>query len=117
MLIAVDIVLVVLAIKFGDLWLERLPGEKGEDPFNLLTRTGGVWMSFVIVQVIAVARFTVEPVWLLVVAGTRSTELVADWFYLTSASPKSWFDRTLLLSVPLINAFLTVIFLASFSQF
>ena len=59
----------------------------------LLRRAAGQWVAFAIVQAIALLRWRVQPLWLVVVAGLRASDLFTDLSYIAavpSLTPFGW---------------------------
>src|SRR5690554_4816421 len=81
-LVILDIVLFIFCFFFPDLWFKLFHDLPYMDPAGLLRRTGGVWVAFTLLQLIALFRWQKEPYWLVLVAGVRLTELFSDWIYL-----------------------------------
>jgi hypothetical protein len=60
----------------------------------LLRRAAGQWAAFAVVQAIALLRWRTQPVWLVVVAGLRASDLLTDLSYIAavpSLTPLGWF--------------------------
>ena len=100
-LVALDAAYVVVVFFFPDLWFNYFHGISYVDPEGLLRRAGAVWLSFVIVQLIAYLKWQSQPYWLAIVAGLRSAELFTEWTYLYCAQDITPMGRIgLLLSTP-----------------
>ena len=59
----------------------------------LLRRAGGQWAAFALVQAIALLRWRTQPVWLVIVAGARVSDLFTDLSYIAavpSLTPFGW---------------------------
>jgi len=71
-----------------DLWFH---GFHGKLPTGLetafLRRSGGQWLGFAIVQAIAILRWRRAPIWLVVVAAVRFSDLFTDISYVVSSAP------------------------------
>jgi len=71
-----------------DLWFRLF---HGTSPAGLetafLRRSGGQWLAFAIVQGIAILRWRRAPIWLVVVAAVRFSDLFTDIFYVVSSAP------------------------------
>ena len=52
---------------------------------TLLRRAAGQWAAFAIVQAVALLRWKVQPIWLVVVAGLRASDLLTDLSYIAAA--------------------------------
>jgi hypothetical protein len=84
-LVVLDAVLSATAIVFPQRWTEAFHHLPYEDPAGLLRRAGAVWLAFLVLQVIALARWQDQPYWLTIIAGVRLTELFSDWATLLAA--------------------------------
>jgi len=94
-----------------DLWFRLFHGTL---PAGLetafLRRSGGQWLAFAIVQGIAIQRWRRAPIWLVVVAAVRFSDLFTDIFYVVSAAPSlTTLGWTCLLPPTLLNAIGVVI--------
>ena len=59
----------------------------------LLRRAGGQWGAFALVQAIALLRWRTRPLWLVIVAGARISDLFTDLSYIAavpSLTPFGW---------------------------
>jgi len=59
----------------------------------LLRRAAGQWAAFAVVQGIALLRWRAQPIWLVVVAGLRASDLLTDLSYIAavpSLTPLGW---------------------------
>ena len=59
----------------------------------LLRRAGGQWAAFALVQAIALLRWRTRPLWLVIVAGARISDLFTDLSYIVavpSLTPIGW---------------------------
>jgi hypothetical protein len=88
-----------------DLWFRLF---HGTIPAGLetafLRRSGGQWLAFAMVQAIAILRWQKAPIWLVVVAAVRFSDLFTDISYVASApslTPTGW---ACLLPPTLLNA-------------
>ena len=83
-LVILDLVLSTTCLLFPDTWFMSYHRVHYDalDTYALLKRTGAVWVSFTLLQLIAMFRWTKAPYWLVVIAGVRLTELFSDWTYL-----------------------------------
>lgn len=84
LLTAVDAILTFWIGLFPDHFLKTLHGSVDSDARLLARRTAGFWGAFTLVQGTALMGWTILPVLLLVVAGIRFTECIADWILLRS---------------------------------
>lgn len=102
-LIALDVVLATCAVAFPDRWFAFMHGQQYADPAGLLCRTGAVWAAFTLLQAIALVRWRRQPIWLVLVAGVRLTELFSDWATLAVAEHVTQPAKVALLTAPLSN--------------
>jgi hypothetical protein len=89
-----------------DLWFRLFHGTV---PAGLetafLRRSGGQWLAFAIVQAIAILRWRKAPLWLIVVAAVRFSDLFTDISYVvTAASSLTTVGWACLLPPPLLNS-------------
>ena len=89
-----DTALCVLSWWQPDLWFHLF---HHADPLGfdvaLLRRAGGQWAAFALVQAIALLRWRREPIWLVIVAGARVSDLFTDLSYIAavpSLTPLGW---------------------------
>ena len=89
-----DTSLCVLSWWQPDLWFHVF---HHADPLGfdvaLLRRAGGQWAAFALVQAIALLRWRTQPLWLVIVAGARISDLFTDLSYLASVpslTPIGW---------------------------
>ena len=50
----------------------------------LLRRAGGQWAAFALVQAITLLRWRTQPLWLVIVAGARTSDLLTDLSYIAA---------------------------------
>lgn len=116
-LILLDLVLFVVACFFPAFWGKVMHGTDAfVDPFFLMRRLGAVWFAFLLLQTIALVRFDKEPLWLIVVAGVRWTELFGDWVYWASAPSLTWFGHAGLLSSPPSNLWFGILMFRAYKE-
>ena len=89
-----DSAICVLSWWQPDLWFHLF---HHADPMGfdvaLLRRAGGQWAAFPLVQAIALLRWRREPIWLVIVAGARVSDLFTDLSYIAavpSLTPLGW---------------------------
>ncbi|HEY8975481.1 MAG TPA: hypothetical protein VIN75_14785 [Burkholderiaceae bacterium] len=70
----------------------------------LLRRAAGQWAAFALVQAIALARWKAQPVWLMVVAGLRASDLLTDLSYIAAVPSLTALGWALLTPPPFLNA-------------
>jgi hypothetical protein len=77
-LVVLDLALAIWGFVFPDTWFSFFHGSSRIDPRALLFRCAANWTGFVVIQVIALARWRVRPVWIAVVAGCRLGDVLTD---------------------------------------
>ena len=75
----------------------------------LLRRAGGQWLAFALVQAIALWRWRVQPIWLVIVAGARISDLFTDVSYILAAPFLTAFGWFALVPPPFLNALFVVV--------
>lgn len=70
----------------------------------LLRRAAGQWAAFAIVQAIALLRWRAQPLWLLVVAGLRASDLLTDLSYIAAVPSLTTLGWALLTPPAFLNA-------------
>jgi hypothetical protein len=116
-LIALDVIYPVIIFSSGQWWFDFIHGADYVDPQGLLQRLGAVWATFALFQVIAYFRWEQGPHWLMLVAGLRFGEIVADWFYWASADDRTFFGTVGLLSASPVNLLLGLFFFRAYFVF
>ena len=96
-LVAFDLLVAVGAFLLPQIWYRLLHDAAYVDPQGLLRRTGAIWAAFAAVQILALPRWRRAAHWLLLVTGTRLSELFADWTYLVFAESITPFGTAALL--------------------
>jgi hypothetical protein len=81
-LVLLDAILSTTALFFPETWFKVFHDAAYVDPQGLCRRTGAVWLSFTLLQIIALFRWEKAPWWLVLIAGVRLTELFSDWTYI-----------------------------------
>lgn len=69
----------------------------------LLRRTGGQWAAFALVQAITLWRWRREPVWLVMTAGARFSDLFTDALYLVASPSLTEIGWMLFPPLPFLN--------------
>lgn len=109
-LIVLDVLLAWLAFGDADRLLNWLHGAEGSDPAGLLTRTGGVWLGFAVLQLLVLLGWRFWPALLIILAGARLTEGLADWIYLFVVRSRTVTAELVLSLSPPINLVLAYLF-------
>jgi hypothetical protein len=99
-----------------DLWFRLFHGTL---PAGLetafLRRSGGQWLAFAIAQAIAIVRWREAPIWLVVVAAVRFSDLFTDISYVVTAAPSlTTLGWACLLPPTLLNAIGIVIMIIGY---
>ena len=81
-----------------------------------LRRSAGQWAAFALVQGLALWRWRREPVWLVLVAGARVSDLFTDLSYLASASSLTTFGWVVLPLLPILNGLGVILLMRAFRQ-
>lgn len=102
-LVVFDLVLVIWAFAFPDLWFWAFHGVERVDPQHLLQRMGANWTAFLLFQAIAALRWRADPRWIVVVAGVRLSDIFTDVTYVFVAEDTTWFAWATLPPMSLIN--------------
>jgi len=79
----------------------------------LLRRAAGQWAAFAAVQAIALLRWKTQPLWLVVVAGLRASDLLTDLSYIAAVPSLTTLGWIALTPPAFLNAaFIVVMMLA-----
>jgi hypothetical protein len=101
-LIVLDLVYAVICFFFPQTWFDIFHGAGYVDPQGLLRRTGAIWATFALIQIITLIRWQQKPYWIAVLSGVRMSEIFADWTYLAFAQDLTNMGRiALLLATPM----------------
>ncbi len=99
-LVLMDLVLAGIILVSGQAWFDLMHGTDHVDPGGYLKRTGALWLSFAILQVIAFVRWREAPHWLLILAGVRWGDVLSDWTWWGAMDDRTWLAHVLLLATP-----------------
>ena len=113
-LILLDLFYAVICFFFPQMWFSMFHGTPYDDPEGLLRRTGAIWATFSLLQLIALLRYRQQPYWVAVIAGVRLSEIFADWTYLAFAQNMTAFGRIGLLAASPSNMIISWYFLRSY---
>jgi hypothetical protein len=116
-LIALDVIYPIIIFGSGQWWFDLIHGADYVDPQGLLKRLGAVWATFALFQIIAWFRWEQGPHWLMLVAGLRFGEIVADWVYWSAADDHTFFGTVGLLSASPTNLLLGLFFYRAYFVF
>lgn len=102
--LVLDVVISVLAWTDPALWFAFFH-ETSPQGFEiaLLHRAAGQWAAFALAQGLALYYFRRCPVWLVIMAGIRLSDVFTDLFYMLSAQPLTKHGWLVLAPLPLIN--------------
>ncbi|MET0382428.1 MAG: hypothetical protein ABW032_03295 [Burkholderiaceae bacterium] len=81
-----------------------------------LRRSGGQWAAFALAQAIALRRWRAQPLWLVMVAGARFSDLFTDLSYVLTAPSLTTFGWIALVPPPLLNLIFIVVMLLGYRQ-
>lgn len=115
--LVVDVALFAMTWLAPDLWFEWLhPATRsslrglgrsiapGNDlAITFLRRAGGHWAAFAIGQALALALWRRQPIWLVLVAGMRLSDVLTDVSYVVAAPSLTGLGYALLLPPPVFN--------------
>ena len=110
-----DTLLFLMAWLQPDLWFRLFHGTvpAGYD-IAFLRRSAGQWAAFALAQGIALWRWKKSPVWLVIVAGVRFSDLFTDISYVLAVPSLTAFGWLCLLPPPLLNLAGVVIMLRGY---
>ena len=111
-----DVVLVIWAGVFPDLWFQAFHGVPYHDPEGFLRRCAANWAAFALLQGIACWRWKREPVWIAVVAGVRLSDVFTDLVYWIFAEDRTVFAHATLPFMGVINLALGIWLLRRFAE-
>jgi hypothetical protein len=112
-----DTALCVMSWWQPDLWFHLFhhAGPLGFD-VALLRRAGGQWAAFALVQAIALLRWRTQPLWLVIVAGARSSDLFTDLSYIAAVPSLTPFGWVALLPPAFLNLAFAVTMMVAWRQ-
>jgi hypothetical protein len=112
-----DTVLFLMSWFAPDLWFQLFHNSTPtvlETAF--LRRSGGQWAAFALAQAITLCRWRKNPVWLVVTAGVRFSDLFTDISYILAVPFLTKLGWVLLLPPAPLNLFGVVIMLRGYQQ-
>lgn len=115
-LVLFDLVLVVWAGAFPDLWFTVFHGVPYNDPEGFLRRCAANWAAFLLFQAIAARRWKSDPVWLAVVAGVRLSDIFTDLTYVFVAHDTTLFARLTLAPMSVVNLMMGLFLIDAYRQ-
>jgi hypothetical protein len=112
-----DTCLFLMAWLVPDAWFHYFHGiaPVGLD-IAFLRRSAGQWAAFALAQGIALWRWRKEPLWLVIVAGVRFSDLFTDISYVLSVPSLTTLGWFCLLPPPLLNLIGVVIMLRGYKE-
>lgn len=116
LLILVDLVLSLIGFLFSEQWFDLIHGAPAVDPQRFMQRTAAAWAAFLVLQVLAIARFRRDPAWLAVIAGVRLGDMFTDWTHALLAPDMTPFGYLCLLSASPINLLAGIFLLRAHRQ-
>jgi hypothetical protein len=115
--LAEDTVLFVLAWIAPDLWFRLLHASTPAGlEIALLRRSAGQWAAFALAQALALIWWRRKPVWLVIVAGVRFSDLFTDISYILAVPTLTGLGWAVLLPPPFLNLVGVVIMMMGFRQ-
>ncbi len=100
-----------------DLWFHLFHhAEPAGFDVALLRRAGGQWAAFALVQLIALLRWRTQPLWLVIVAGARISDLFTDLSYIAAVPSLTPFGWAALVPPAFLNLAFTVTMMAAYRQ-
>jgi hypothetical protein len=116
LLVLIDFTIGTIMLWEPGYWSRIIHSGDISDEVQLLRRTAGVRFSVAVIQGWALIDWWNRPIWLLVVAGMRLSESVADWGYLARTIQTSILGRTYLAIIPVVNLAIGFTFLVSYAN-
>lgn len=112
-----DTILFLMAWLAPDVWfrLFHAAAPVGVD-VAFLRRSAGQWLAFALAQGIALACWRKYPIWLVIVAGVRFSDLFTDISYIVAVPSLTTFGWICLLPPPLLNLVGVVIMLRGYKE-
>jgi hypothetical protein len=112
-----DTLLFVMAWAAPDIWFRLFhAGVPTGLEIAFLRRSAGQWAAFALAHAITLCRWRKDPVWLVVSAGVRFSDLFTDPSYIIAAPSLTTLGWILLLPPPFLNFLGVVIMLAGYRQ-
>ncbi|WP_299196523.1 hypothetical protein [uncultured Erythrobacter sp.] len=102
--LALDVVISILAWSDPHLWFAFFhdTAPQGQE-VALLRRAAGQWTAFALAQALALLLLRRHPIWLVIMAGIRFSDIFTDLFYMLSAQPLTTSGWLVLAPLPLVN--------------
>jgi hypothetical protein len=112
-----DTSLFLMAWLWPDVWFRAFHGAAPAGlEIAFLRRSAGQWAAFALAQGIALWRWKKDPVWLVIVAGVRFSDLFTDISYILAVPSLTTFGWACLLPPPLLNLVGVIIMLRGYKQ-
>lgn len=113
-LIVLDVMYAITCLFLPQMWFDTIHGVPYVDPQGLLRRTGAIWATFALLQLIALIRWPTRTYWIAIIAGVRLSEIFADWAYLFFAQDKTAFGSIALFVATPANIAISLFFFRSY---
>jgi len=102
--LAFDLTITILAWTSPQIWFGFFhEGTPQGLEIALLRRAAGQWAAFALVQALALALWKRDPIWLVIVAGARFSDVFTDLSYLIASPALTPCGVLVLLPLPLVN--------------
>jgi len=112
-----DTVLVLIAWFAPHLWFKVFHASTPEGlEVAFLRRSAGQWAAFSLAQAITLWRWRRDPIWLVITAGVRFSDLFTDVSYILAVPTLTWLGWALLVPPPALNLVGVVIMLLGYRQ-
>ena len=112
-----DTSLFVIAWLLPGLWFRLFHGvSPGGLEVAFLRRSAGQWLAFALAQGITLWYWRKKPVWLLMVAGVRFSDLFTDISYVIAAPSLTAFGWACLLPPPVLNLVGVILMMRTYRQ-
>jgi hypothetical protein len=112
-----DTTIFVLAWLVPDLWFQLFHHAVPVDlDLALLRRAAGQWLAFAVVQAIALLRWKMQPLWFVVVAGVRASDLLTDLSYIAAVPSLTTLGWVALAPPAFLNAAFIVVMMRAYRQ-
>jgi hypothetical protein len=112
-----DTLLCVMAWLAPDLWFRAFHGALPAGlEIAFLRRSAGQWAAFALAQALTLWRWKRDPLWLVITAGVRFSDLLTDLSYVLSVPSLTKLGWALLLPPPVLNLVGVVILLRGYRQ-
>jgi hypothetical protein len=112
-----DSALFLIAWLYPDLWFRVFHGSMPSAlEIAFLRRSAGQWAAFALAQAITLWRWKKKPVWLVITAGVRFSDLFTDLSYILAAPTLTTAGWLLLTPPPFLNLIGVIIMLRGYRE-